>query len=106
MPEILNDVEKRLELISNCLRANRERQIDRYPAYKVLADMAGWLQDNGDAAKYINAQFIVDILVWYHLAWLLHVLILYPALKAQSGVHRALLIVRYVPFVPVLYSDK
>jgi hypothetical protein len=32
--------------------------------------MAGWLQDNGDAAKYINAQFIVDILVWYHLAWM------------------------------------
>lgn len=70
MPEILNDVEERLELISNCLRANRERQIDRYPAYKVLADMAGWVQDNGDAAKYINAQFIVDILVWYHLAWM------------------------------------
>ncbi|MEO1887620.1 MAG: hypothetical protein ABGX72_09685 [Methyloprofundus sp.] len=26
------------------------------------------MQDNGDAAKYINTQFVVNILVWYHLA--------------------------------------
>jgi len=68
MLEISSGVEERLDLISNCLRANREQQIDRYPAYKVLTDMARCEQDNGDAAKYINTQFVVNILVWYHLA--------------------------------------
>ncbi len=70
MPDIPADVEERLELISHCLRANRERQIDRYPAFSQLANMAGWMQGNGDAVKYVNSQFIVDLLVWYHLSWM------------------------------------
>ena len=70
MPNIPSDVEERLELIGYCLRANRERQIDRYPAFSQMAHMADWVQDHGDAAKYINSQFIADLLVWYHLAWM------------------------------------
>lgn len=70
MPSIPADVEERLELISNCMRANRERQIDRYPAFSQLIQMAEWVQGNGDAAKYINSQFIADLLVWYHLIWM------------------------------------
>lgn len=67
IPEALED---RLKLIKDCLRANKERQINRYPAFKKLADMAGWLEQNFDALHYINAQYIHDILVWYHLAWM------------------------------------
>lgn len=70
MPDIPCDVEERLELIGYCLRANRERQIDRYPAFSQLAQMADWIRGHGDAAKYINSQFITDLLVWYHLAWM------------------------------------
>jgi len=70
MPSFPLEVEERLELISNCLRANRERQIDRYPAFSHLAHMAEWVQGNGDTAKYINCQFIADMLVWYHLIWM------------------------------------
>lgn len=70
MPDMPEDVEERLELISHCLRANREHQIDRYPAFSHLARMAEWVQGNGDAAKYLNAQFFVDMLVWYHLIWM------------------------------------
>ena len=70
MPTIPTDVEDRIQLINDCMRANRERQIDRYPAYKKLAQMADWVQANDDTAKYINSQFIADILVWYHLAWM------------------------------------
>ncbi|WP_428354020.1 glycoside hydrolase [Methyloprofundus sp.] len=70
MPTIPEDVEERFELINHCMRANRERQIDRYPAYSNLAKMVDWLHAHGDTAKYINAQFIVDLLVWYHLAWM------------------------------------
>lgn len=64
------DNEDRLKLIKDCLRANRERQINRYPAFKKLAGMADWLDQNFDALNYINDQFINDMLVWYHLAWM------------------------------------
>jgi len=33
-------IDERQELINNCMRANRERQIDRYPAFKNLVQMA------------------------------------------------------------------
>ncbi|MDT8424633.1 MAG: glycoside hydrolase family 57 protein [Methyloprofundus sp.] len=64
------NIDDRQELINNCMRANRERQIDRYPAFKNLVQMAEWIQRNADAMQYINSQFIDDFLVWYHLAWM------------------------------------
>ncbi len=64
------DPEERMHLIKECLRANREHQICRYSAYKQLANIANWLESNYDALTYINSQFICDILVWYHLAWI------------------------------------
>lgn len=67
---ISDDSETRLKFIKDCLRANRERQINRYPAFKKLAEMADWLDHHYDALNYINAQFISDMLVWYHLAWM------------------------------------
>ncbi len=69
-PSISADTEIRLKLIKDCLRANRERQINRYPTFKKLAEMADWLENHYDALSYISAQFISDILVWYHLAWI------------------------------------
>ncbi len=67
---IPDDSQTALTLIKNCLRANRERQINRYPEFKKLAAMADWLDQHYDALIYINGQFISDILVWYHLAWI------------------------------------
>lgn len=64
------DSEARLKLIRECLRANRERQVNRYPAYKKLAEMANWLEHHYDALQYINSQYLSDMLVWYHLAWM------------------------------------
>lgn len=69
-PGVPADPDDRLRLIRECLRANRERQICRYEAYKKLASMAAWLETNYDALAYINSQFICDILVWYHLSWM------------------------------------
>jgi len=62
--------EQRLDLMQACLRANKERLIDPYPAYKRLAQMAVWLEDKPDAVMYMGEQFLSDLLVWYHLAWL------------------------------------
>jgi alpha-amylase/alpha-mannosidase (GH57 family) len=69
-PTIPSDTEERLKLIKDCMRANRERQINRYPAFQKLIEMAGWLKSHSAGITYVNSQFITDILVWYHLAWM------------------------------------
>ena len=56
--------EERWKLIKDCLRANRERQINRYPAFKKLVDMVEWVEQNYDTLRYINDQFLNDIIVW------------------------------------------
>jgi alpha-amylase/alpha-mannosidase (GH57 family) len=69
-PSIPADPEDRLKLIKDCMRANHERQINRYPAFKKLVEMAEWLEHHHESLNYVNSQFISDILVWYHLAWM------------------------------------
>ncbi|GAB4253906.1 MAG: hypothetical protein Kow0065_00380 [Methylomicrobium sp.] len=69
-PTIPADPEARLKLVKDCMRANRERQIGRYPAFQKLVKMAEWMEQNHDALSYVNSQFISDLLVWYHLAWM------------------------------------
>jgi alpha-amylase/alpha-mannosidase (GH57 family) len=43
-PDVPAEIEGRMKLVKDCLRANRERQVDRYPAFKKLAGMAEWLE--------------------------------------------------------------
>lgn len=62
--------EQRLDLIKMCLRANRGRMIDPYPPFKHLAHMADWLKDEPAAVEYFSEQYLGDLLVWYHLAWM------------------------------------
>jgi len=69
-PSIPSDPEERMKLVKDCMRANRERQINRYPAFKKLVEMAEWLERHYDSLSYVNSQFISDMLVWYHLAWM------------------------------------
>jgi len=69
-PAIPEDPEDRLKLVKDCMRANRDRQINRYPAFKKLVEMTEWLEQHCGSLCYVNAQFINDILVWYHLAWM------------------------------------
>lgn len=59
-----------LELSQKCLRSNRERIIDRFPAYRHLADTLTQLEDQPRTQRYINEQFLADLLVWYHLGWM------------------------------------
>ena len=69
-PVLPQSGEQRLDLIRQCLRANEERLINRYPEYHRLADMARWLEQHPDSIIYISEQYLADILVWFHLAWL------------------------------------
>ncbi len=65
-----NNCDVRLRLVKNCLRANRETVINRFAQFKRLAEIADWILGNRDAMSYLSEQFLADLLVWYHLAWL------------------------------------
>jgi alpha-amylase/alpha-mannosidase (GH57 family) len=68
--DIPKNAAHRSSLISSCLKANKERLIDRFPAYKNIAEMAQWVLNKSPVVCYLNDQFIFDLLVWYHLAWI------------------------------------
>ncbi len=63
-------IEERKTLINACLRANDEKLIAPYPQFAKLAVMARSLVKDSDRLAYINDQFMIDLLVWYHLAWM------------------------------------
>ena len=60
----------RLQIIQDCLRANRERLVNRFPAYQKLANMSQWFIDNPDTVFYLKEQYLFDLLTWHHLAWI------------------------------------
>jgi alpha-amylase/alpha-mannosidase (GH57 family) len=61
---------ERLALAGACLRAHGTRMIDRFPAYRRLADLARCFMDHPEGMVYVSDQFLHDLLVWYHLAWM------------------------------------
>jgi len=69
-PVLPGSKEQRMDLVSACLRANELRSIKRFEHYQKLAEMAGWFREHPSGMLYIGDQFITDLLVWYHLAWM------------------------------------
>jgi alpha-amylase/alpha-mannosidase (GH57 family) len=59
----------RLALVRACLRAQRQHMIERFAPYLELATLAEAFGTPGRIA-YASEQFIRDLAVWYHLAWL------------------------------------
>ncbi len=57
-------------LAHNCLRAHRDRMIERFPAYKFLVQILDQTTGSPQRQYYLNPQFLIDLVVWYHLAWL------------------------------------
>jgi len=62
--------EVRRELMKQCLRVNRKRIIERFPAYRRVAGLADWLDEHPEAMMYTANQFLIDLVVWYHLGWI------------------------------------
>ena len=62
--------EQKLDLIHACLRVNRERVVERFPAYRRLAELANMFLGHGDYLMYISEQFVADLIFWYHLGWI------------------------------------
>lgn len=69
-PVIAHEHGYRLKLIRDCLRANEERLIKRFPTYQKLAHMAENILLDDTTLCYYDDQYIYDLLVWYHLAWM------------------------------------
>lgn len=62
--------EARSELLRQCLRVNRQRIVERFPAFSRLVAIADWALEQPHAIRYLDTQFFADLLVWYHLGWL------------------------------------
>ncbi len=69
-PVLPAEPNSRLQRVKECLRANEKNLIQRNPPFVRLAEMAQWFIEHPDSALYIGDQFLVDLLMWYHLAWL------------------------------------
>jgi alpha-amylase/alpha-mannosidase (GH57 family) len=63
------DPQLRLALLRACLRAHRAHMIERFGPYLELATLAETL-GTPERINYASDQFMRDIAVWYHLAWL------------------------------------
>ncbi len=63
------DPQQRLALLRACLRAHRAHMIERFGPYQDLAALAETL-GTPERISYASDQFMRDIAVWYHLAWL------------------------------------
>ncbi len=70
---IPDDLAARAKLVDDCTRAHAPRMIDPYPAY---AQLLAWARPDGKIDEalldFLNEQFFLDLLTWYHLAWLGH----------------------------------
>jgi alpha-amylase/alpha-mannosidase (GH57 family) len=72
---------ERYQLLCDCQKANAEKMIDPYPDFKRLLEpfklmFPGGKCDQHDTGclQYLNSQYYIDVLVWYHLVWLGHAL--------------------------------
>jgi alpha-amylase/alpha-mannosidase (GH57 family) len=66
---VASDPQQRLALLRACLRAQRQNLIERFGPYLELATIAETL-GTPERVGYASDQFIQDLAVWYHLAWL------------------------------------
>ncbi len=69
-PVMPSDINLRKRMIKECLRVNRATVVNRFEPYRKLAEIADWMNGQAYTMNYISDQFLVDLAVWYHLAWL------------------------------------
>lgn len=68
-PGLPLDQESRRDLMLACLRANEKHMQGRFRTFRRLTDLVKVMEEHLETSEYLNDQFIVDLLVWYHLAW-------------------------------------
>ncbi|HEY5733362.1 MAG TPA: glycoside hydrolase family 57 protein, partial [Gammaproteobacteria bacterium] len=68
-PVLSLDHENRIHIIKCCLRANKQRMIERFEVFSTLAELAEAALESPETVGYYSEQYFADLLVWYHLAW-------------------------------------
>jgi len=84
--DIPPDKESRVEIVHACRRAHAPLMIDVHPRFRALFDMVMTADgENVDEGRldYMNEQFFLDLLCWYHLAWLGHSLKQLPRVRGM-----------------------
>jgi alpha-amylase/alpha-mannosidase (GH57 family) len=61
--------EPRLALLNACLRAHKVNLIERFPPYQALAELAPGFASTENVG-YASDQYLRDLGVWFHIAWL------------------------------------
>ncbi|MBD3815416.1 MAG: glycoside hydrolase [Halothiobacillus sp.] len=69
-PEKITDPTARMTAVRACMRANEDRLIRRFEPFKDLVDLARSISANTENGHYLSDQFMADLAVWYHLAWM------------------------------------
>lgn len=65
----LNADQRRL-VIDSCFKSNHTKLIAPFPDYLHLHDVFKKLEARGEESfEYLSDQYMMDLLVWYHLAW-------------------------------------
>ncbi|CAN8140708.1 Glycoside hydrolase family 57 N-terminal domain-containing protein [uncultured Thiomicrorhabdus sp.] len=71
---IPDDIEERVKIAEACQKANAATIINIFPAFREMVDLLNdskLLDDHSHTLMgYLTEQFFVDLLVWYHLAWM------------------------------------
>lgn len=57
-------------LVAACLHSHEQNVIARFASYQQLAQLAKVFNASPHAYEYVDDQFVSDLLVWYHLAWM------------------------------------
>jgi alpha-amylase/alpha-mannosidase (GH57 family) len=58
-------------IVDQCFRANYEKMVQPFPAYKGLHDLYLALEQQGrDSIDYLSDRYCYDLVTWYHLAWM------------------------------------
>jgi len=71
--EDLSDVtaEERNLILDRCFRCNHDNMIEPYPAYRRLHELFRQIEVHGaNHFEYLSAQYLSDLLTWYHLSWI------------------------------------
>ena len=61
---------QREQLLAACLKINQERLMARFPLFRQLGEIALMVQQQPLLLHYLEDQLLIDLLVWYHLAWI------------------------------------
>lgn len=67
---VLSRDERRL-IKDSCFKSHHEKMLKPFPDYERLYKMFQFLTEDGrDDLIYLSGQYLADLLVWYHLAWM------------------------------------